>query len=74
MAVVPASDAGGRPAAHAATHSSAKTSVHVDTVFSFTPHTGFSSTGKLVTVATAAAAQRRGRFPRDLRFDIAVLL
>jgi hypothetical protein len=76
MAVVPAAEAGGRPAANAATHSSAKTSVKVDTVLSFTPRTGFSSAGAgaHMTFGVIACAPRRGRFLRDLTFGIPVLL
>jgi hypothetical protein len=76
MAVVPAADAGGRPAANAATHSSAKTSVHVDTVFNFTPRTGFSSTGAgaVTTVFDIACVPRPDRFLRDRAFAIPVLL
>jgi hypothetical protein len=39
----PAAETGGRPATNAAKHASAKTIVHVETVFSFTPLTGFGS-------------------------------
>lgn len=76
MAVVPAADAGGRPAANAATHSSAKTSVHVDTVFNFTPRTGFSSVGAgaIATAFAIARVLRCVRFLRDRTFDIPVLL
>src|SRR5580704_3916692 len=65
MAALPAAEAGGRPAANAATHSSPKTSVHVDTVFSFTPRTGFSSIG--------VGERRRGPFLLDFAFGIPVL-
>jgi len=76
VAVVPAAEAGGRPAANAATHNSAKTSVHVDTVFNFTPRTGFSSfgAGAAATVFTIVCVPRLGRFLRDRTFDIPVLL
>jgi len=39
----PIAEAGGRPAANAARQTSAKISVNVETVFSFTPRTGFGS-------------------------------
>src|SRR5277367_5088388 len=76
MAVAPSADAGGRPAANAATHSSAKTSVKVDTVFNFTPRTSFSSAraDAVATAFTIACAPRRGLFLRDLTFGIPVLL
>src|ERR1700723_1108924 len=75
MAALPAAEAGGRPAANAATHSSPKTSVHVDTVFSFTPRTGFSSigVGELVAAATIVCGRRRGLFLLDFAFGIPVL-
>src|SRR5271169_288021 len=80
LAPVPAAEAGGRPAANAATQSNAKTSVNVDTVFSFTPRGGFSSVraaagaGTSANLGCAARRRPRGCLLRTATFGIRFLL
>jgi hypothetical protein len=75
----PAAETGGRPATNAARHASAKSIVHMETVFSFTPRIGFGS-GAATLVrcgAVARAAVMRERplyvFLRELILGIALL-
>ena len=55
----PAAESGGRPARNAPKHSSAKSMVSMDTVFSFIPRTGFATGGTIRSFETGAIARER---------------